>query len=191
MTVNHSFPEHIHDYAHDRWSLRRYEISLAFLEKHLEKGSVILDLGTVNGLGNFIAENGFKVINTKGEDFDLVHLFFNMGYSTKQFDAVTSFEVFEHLINPLGILTSLPADRLITSVPLRLWFAKSFKNKTNPAGWHFHEFEPWQFDWLLEKAGWEIIDRQYHTAPTFTLGFRSVLRWITPRLYFVYAERKI
>jgi hypothetical protein len=87
------------------------------------------------------------------------------------------------------VLRNLPAKKLVASIPLRLWFAKSFKNKTNPAGWHFHEMEQWQFDWMLEKAGWKIIARETHTSPTFTLGFRSILRWITPRIYLVYAER--
>jgi hypothetical protein len=25
---------------------------------------------------------------------------------------------------------------------------------------HYHEFEDWQLDWLLEKTGWKIIDSQ-------------------------------
>jgi hypothetical protein len=191
MTVNREFPIHAHDFAHDRWSIRRYKITLAFLEKYIPKGSSILDLGTTNGLGNFMAANGFKVHNTHGQDFDTIEIHECMMPESEEaiYYAVTSFEIFEHLINPLGILTSLPADRLVASVPLRLWFAKSFKNKTNPAGWHFHEFEKWQFDWLLEKAGWKILARETHTSPTFRLGFRSILRWITPRIYLVYAER--
>ena len=42
------------------------------------------------------------------------------------------------------------------SVPLRLWFANAYRNKSDQRDQHFHEFEDWQFDWLLEKAGWKI-----------------------------------
>jgi hypothetical protein len=28
---------------------------------------------------------------------------------------------------------------------------------------HYHEFEDWQLDWLLEKTGWKIIDSQKWT----------------------------
>ena len=39
-------------------------------------------------------------------------------------------------------------------VPLNLWFASAYRNKTDLWDRHYHEFEDWQFDWLLEKAGW-------------------------------------
>ena len=29
---------------------------------------------------------------------------------------------------------------------------------------HYHEFEDWQLDWLLEKAGYKIIDRVKFTS---------------------------
>ena len=54
---------------------------------------------------------------------------------------------------------------------------------------HFHEFEDWQFDWLLEKAGWTIKDSAKWTNPTKKLGFRPLLRFFTNRYYIVYAER--
>ena len=44
-------------------------------------------------------------------------------------------------------------------------------------------------DWLLEKAGWKIMDRQKWTNPTKKIGIRPMLRWFTPRYYIVYAER--
>ena len=55
---------------------------------------------------------------------------------------------------------------------------------------HFHEFEDWQFDWLLEKAGWKIKDSMKWKAVTKQIGIRPLLRRITPRYYMVYAERK-
>ena len=55
---------------------------------------------------------------------------------------------------------------------------------------HFHEFEDWQFDWLLEKAGWTIIDSQKWISKVKINGIRPLLRNYTPRYYAVYAERK-
>ena len=54
---------------------------------------------------------------------------------------------------------------------------------------HYHEFEDWQFDWLLEKAGWNIKKRQKWTSPISKIGIRPILRKFTPRYYAVYAEK--
>ena len=68
--------------------------------------------------------------------------------------------------------------------------AKAYRNYKDPRDCHYHEFEDWQFDWLLEKAGWEIKARKKWTNPTNKIGFRPILRWFTPRYYIVYAEKK-
>jgi hypothetical protein len=184
--MENKIESHIHDFAKDRWSIRRYLLTVRFLLKHVPRGT-ILDLGTENGLGNFMKEYGYKVTNTNGEDFDFQQNFLGDYICL---DAITAFEIFEHLLNPFAVLRALPGNKLVCSVPLRLWFAPAFKNKTNKAGWHFHEFEQWQFFWLLEKAGWTVVDWEKHTSPTFTLGIRSIFRWFTPRFLFVYAIRK-
>jgi hypothetical protein len=54
---------------------------------------------------------------------------------------------------------------------------------------HYHEFEDWQLDWLLEKTGWKITAREKFTHPVKKLGFRPLLRYFTPRYYIVCAER--
>jgi hypothetical protein len=54
---------------------------------------------------------------------------------------------------------------------------------------HYHEFEDWQLDWLLEKTGWKIIDRMKFTHPVKKLVFVPLLRWFTNRYYLVYAEK--
>jgi len=182
-------PVHAHDFANDRWSIRRFNITLAFLEKHIPGGSTILDLGTVNGLGNFLASKGYKVTNTQGEDFDYIRPLDLWPYG--RHDAITAFEIFEHLIDPFCLLRSLPDRRLVASVPLRLWFTPAYRGRDgNLAGRHYHEFEDWQFLWLLDKAGWRVVDSIKITSPSFTLGLRTLLRWATPRYLFVYAEKK-
>ena len=78
----------------------------------------------------------------------------------------------------------------MASVPLKLWFSAAYRSKTDPWDRHYHEFEDWQFDWLFEKAGWEIKKREKFTNPVKKIGFRPLLRMFTPRYYLVYAERK-
>ena len=81
-------------------------------------------------------------------------------------------------------------ETFIASIPLKLWFTKAYRNKKDLKDCHYHEFESWQFDWLLEKSGWRIISRKKWTNPRpFKLGFRPILRLFTPRYYIVYAER--
>jgi hypothetical protein len=131
-------------------------------------------------------KRGYTVTNTDGEDLDnnytnAVHFKGNV---------VTAFEIFEHLLAPLNLLSELKADKLVTSIPLRLWFSPAYRSKTDPWDRHYHEFEDWQFDWLLEKAGWEIKDQLKWTHPVKKLGIRPILRLFTPRYYIVYAERK-
>ena len=53
-----------------------------------------------------------------------------------------------------------------------------------------HLLAPLHLDWLLEKAGWKIQDRQKWTNPVKKFGIRPFLRLFTPRYYIVYATRK-
>jgi hypothetical protein len=179
--MREAFPQGSTDFPRDRWHLRRYELTMIFLRRHVPAGSVIFDLGTPNAMSVIMAEHGYKVFNTMGEDLDLEC------FQLLDADCTSAFEILEHLVNPFELLRKLPSKRLVASVPLRLWFAKAYN--ASPQDRHFHEFEPWQFDWLLEKAGWKIMARELHTSPTYRLGLRSILRWIYPRWYFVYCER--
>ena len=128
---------------------------------------------------------GFKVENTTGEDLDE-----NVTtIETSNADVITAFEIFEHLLSPYTVLKSIKAKKLVASVPLKLWFAPAYRSKTDTWDRHYHEFEDWQFDWLLEKAGWKIKAREKWTNPTKKLGIRPILRRFTPRYYIVYAEK--
>lgn len=164
---------------------KRFKHTLDFLQKHVSKDQSILDLGVKNPFSSIMLDNGYKVANTKGEDLDLD---FSSVINTDA-EVVTAFEIFEHLIAPFNILRHIKSDKLVASIPLRLWFSPAYKSKTDKWDRHFHEFEDWQFDWLLEKAGWEIKDRAKWTNPVKKIGFRPLLRSFTPRYYIVYAER--
>ncbi len=164
---------------------KRYNHTLEFLQKVLPAPATILDLGTRNVFSEIMEEHGYTVYNTEGEDLDL------NPESVKKYnvDAVTAFEIFEHLVAPFNILREINSAKLITTIPLNLWFAKAYQSKEDEWDRHFHEFEDWQFDWLLKKAGWQIKETKKWTSPINKIGFRPVLRKYTPRYYAVYAEK--
>lgn len=164
---------------------KRYKHTFRFLQNNIPPESQILDLGVKNPFSEILLENGFKVTNTQGEDLDLD----TSAVTSDAYDVVTAFEIFEHLVSPFNVLKDIKATKLIASVPLKLWFASAYRSKEDERDRHYHEFEDWQFDWLLEKAGWKIKKREKFTNPVKKVGIRPILRRFTPRYYLVYAER--
>ncbi|RRO16401.1 methyltransferase [Flavobacteriaceae bacterium 14752] len=165
---------------------KRYKHTLEFLNTNIPSQSHILDLGVKNPFSEIMQKDGYKVENTTGEDLDEDFLVVKQSNA----EVVTAFEIFEHLVSPYNILKTIKAKHLVASVPLNLWFAKAYRSKTDKWDRHYHEFEDWQFDWLLEKAGWQIQQRAKFTNPVNKIGFRPILRYFTPRYYLVYAIRK-
>ena len=165
---------------------KRYKITLDFVQQHISKNEKILDLGVKNPLSDLLKSNGFSVSNTNGEDLDLDC----SCVQNSSAEVVTAFEILEHLVAPFGVLKEIKAKKLIASIPLSLWFASAYRSQTDLRDRHFHEFEDWQFDWLLEKAGWQIVARKKWTNPTKKIGIRPIFRYFTPRYYIIYAERK-
>lgn len=165
----------------------RYRRTLHFLEATLRPPARILDLGTRNPFSEILERQGFEVHNTAPDaDLDLQpevvqHV---------EADVVTAFEIFEHLVAPFNVLRAITAPRLFASVPLSVWFDTAYRNPNDPWDCHYHEFEDWQFDWLLDKAGWRILRREKWNGPTPQIGFRPLLRRLTPRYYIVEAVRK-
>ena len=170
----------------DPVTARRFERTVAFLRASLPPPARLLDLGPPNPLGARLQQEGYNVANTEG-DLDVAY----EQVRTVRADAVTAFEIFEHLVAPFNVLRALPAERLFATVPLRLWFASAYRNPDDPWDRHFHEFEPWQFDWLLDKAGWEVerTERWRSGTPGLPLGVRPLLRHVVPRWYVVEAVR--
>ncbi|WP_298502078.1 methyltransferase [uncultured Maribacter sp.] len=164
---------------------KRFKHTLTFLEKHISTNESILDLGVENPFSKIMIENGYSVENTKGEDLDVDF----SALTASKAEVVTAFEIFEHLLNPLTILKEIKANKIVASIPMRLWFSPAYQSKTDPWDRHYHEFEDWQFNWLLEKAGWQIKDSAKWTNPVKKIGIRPLLRYFTPRYYIVYAEK--
>jgi hypothetical protein len=164
---------------------RRFRITLEFLKKHIKTSETILDLGVPNPFSKIMTENDYVVKNTKGEDLDNNQ----SELQNEEYSVFTAFEIFEHLLNPYTILENVKCDKILVSIPMRLWFSSAYRSKTDKWDRHYHEFEDWQLDWLLEKTGFKIIDSVKFSHPVKKIGFRPLLRFFTPRYYLVYAEK--
>ena len=164
---------------------KRFKLTAEFLLKHISTDSKILDLGVENPFTKIMKQHDFDIENTQGEDLDID----TSTIENSNANVITAFEIFEHLLSPFTVLKSIKASKIVASVPLKLWFSSAYRSKTDKWDRHYHEFEDWQFDWLLEKAGWKILDRKKWTNPTKKIGIRPILRWFTPRYYIVYSER--
>ena len=169
-----------------KYPYKRYQRTLQFLQEVEPPPRSILDLGVENPFTGILRKEGYEVENTQGEDLDVDFS------SVRSSDAeiVTAFEIFEHLVAPFNVLRQIKANRLVASIPLRLWFSSAYRNPNDPWDNHYHEFEDWQFDWLLEKAGWKVIKCDKWTNPVKKVGIRPVLRYFTPRYYIVHAVKQ-
>ncbi len=168
-----------------QYPYKRYYRTLQFLQEVEPPPKSILDLGVENPFTGILRKEGYEVENTQGEDLDVD--FSNVRSSDAEI--VTAFEIFEHLVAPFNVLRQIKANRLVASIPLRLWFSSAYRNTKDPWDNHYHEFEDWQFDWLLEKAGWKIIKTDKWANPVKKVGIRPVLRYFTPRYYIVHAVK--
>lgn len=164
----------------------RYIKTLQFIEKFSTKNDQILDLGTENLFSTKLKSVGYNIENTSGQDFDLDYKV----HSNNIADVTFALEILEHLVSPFPLLTNLESKKLIATVPLRLWFDTAYRHPENEWDWHYHEFECWQFDWLLRKSGWNIVYTEKWNSPLAKIGVRPAIRALTPRYYAVYAERK-
>lgn len=166
---------------------RRFQKTLDFLQSSVSPPQKILDLGTSNPFTEVMKNAGYEVDNTPlNLDLDIDVSVVETG----EYDVVTAFEIFEHLVAPFNVLRAIKAKYLVASVPLKLWFANAYWNESDPWDRHYHEFEPRQLDMVLEKAGWSILKSEKWTSPVNKLGFRPLLRKVTPRYYIVFCERK-
>lgn len=165
---------------------RRFLKTIEFMGALDLKGKKILNLGPDNPLSQMLVKEGYDIENTAiGQDLDLD---FEVVKNPK-YEAVIAFEILEHLVSPFPLLKAIAGKQLVISVPLALWFSTAYWDNKDPYNCHYHEFEPRQMKMLLKKAGWNVLKEEKQTSPTRKIGFRPLLRWITPRHYYVYSER--
>ena len=183
LIINIQFFKHL---MYKNLPIKRYKKTLEFLKSVLPAPAVLLDLGVRNPFTEILENNGYTVYNTEGQDLDI----FPETVKHYKVDAVCAFEILEHLVSPFTVLNNIESKKLIATVPLNLWFAKAYRSNTDMWDRHFHEFEDWQFDWLVQKSGWDIKKRDKWTSPIKKIGFRPILRQFTPRYYAIYAEKQ-
>ena len=106
---------------------KRFNITLDFLKKHIKTSETIFDLGVPNPFSKIMVDNGYTVINTKGEDIDNDQ----SALQNENYAVFTGFEIFEHLLNPYTVLQNVKADKILISIPLRLWFSPAYRSKTD------------------------------------------------------------
>ena len=90
----------------------------------------------------------------------------------------------EHLVSPFPLLKDIKANKLVVSIPLRLWFIGI--RAQNRYDRHY-TIEDWQFDWLLENQAGKLSPARIYQSgknrpPTLAAFIHS-------RYYLVYAER--
>lgn len=165
----------------------RFDKTTAFMRASMPPPARVLDLGVHNPMSEAMERVGYEVLNTQGDlddDYDQVR--------GSEVEAVTAFEILEHLVGPLNVLRAIEAPRLFATVPLALPLVRAYQNPDDAWDRHYHEFEPWQFDWLLEKAGWTTLRAELwknpHSGGFF--GVRPLIRRFHPRWYAVEAIRK-
>lgn len=161
---------------------KRHQITTKFLEKHISKDQLILDLGVERGLSYYLKQIGFTIEKTNC-DLDIEYEF------VKHYNVITAFEIFEHMFAPFNLLNTA-SGKLVASVPLRLWFAREHWDDNDPLRCHYHEFSKRQFNLLLNRTNWEIKDSlSFNAINSYKIGIRPLLRSLYPRYYIVYAEK--
>ena len=166
--------------AENRW---RYAVTLSFIAQCIEArpspDSMALDIGERNPLTEEIEKLlGLELHSTEG-DLDEVQI-------PGQYDYVFSFEVLEHLFNPLWHMKQIrrclnPGGRVFLSTPVGkphfLWSLH-----------HFHELHPREFRSLIECAGLRIETlRTARIRPWYFYfsGIRPFARLFYERIFLV------
>lgn len=171
--------------------IQRVKKTLKLVERFIPVTARIYDMGNKSELSSLMGET-YRVINNSGDvDFDFLQEEIKT-LSLPDFEGeeliTTSFEVFEHLLNPFTVLRSIQSKHLLCTVPLKVWFSPAYWGK-DERDRHFHEFEQRQFLWLLDKTGWKVIEKGKWRVQR-GIGIRPILRLFWPSYLWVYCERK-
>jgi len=141
----------------------------------LDRGASVLDIGCGIGYGADLLARGRKVTaleidaealeyarkhyrrpKYKAADLSKPYAFDRL----ERFDAATAFEIIEHLQAPLEMLTNIPAETLLASVPNETYFPHGGNIK-----FHFRHYTEGEFRALLEAAGWRIVEMMHQEGP--------------------------
>jgi SAM-dependent methyltransferase len=185
----------------------------SFLRKHLKTDARVLDIGCGNGrfLQYLGAKRNFELhgIERKGNSALrasqiagirlLVGSLKQNTYPSDYFDAITLFQVFEHLDNPAEILQIIqkilkPGGILIMSFPnIISWQARWFKGDwlhLDPPR-HLFYFKPVDFIALMQLRGFELVHENYLSFEQNPYSLvQSILNKVSPRRELLYEYLK-
>ena len=169
---------------------KRFRKTLRLLDEKYPSGMgddlLLYDLGCRTEMSRLMAKKYFVLNNITDIDFDV-----DQDEITELSDdtqVTTSFEVFEHLLNPYAVLKAIKSEELLCSVPLRVWFSRAYW-RSDKRDRHFHEFERRQFLWLLDATGWDVLDSGVWYIGQ-GIGIRPFLRLFFPSYFWVHAKRR-
>jgi len=161
----------------------RWDRTLDLMKRFALPGT-ILDLGLANEMSANLRKEGYMIYNL---DIDLNNEYLKLKH--QDVNTVTAFEVLEHILTPYEVLKSLNTNRVIITVPLKVWFSSAYWGK-HDYDVHFHEFEPKQLLHLCTKAGYKVIYQEKWKYDNFVeLGVRPILRHIWPSWMAVVLEK--
>ena len=164
-----------------RGARRRFRVTLDFIDVLPQPA---LDMGPPNALAHDMQRRfGVELENTGAHDLDREPI---AAVRAGPFAAITSFEVLEHVMNPLFVLDGCRAvlqrhGVLYVSVPRRHPWEWLFGKSPE----HFHEFARDELVWLLDKAGFEVEKLEMHNTSELGMGVRPVLRRLFRNLILV------
>lgn len=152
------------DYGNIKADYDRYDLTLKRLPNELAGRA--LDLGIANPFTPLLqkAYSQLEITNTEASlDFDIDAL----PFAERSFDVVFSFEVIEHLINPLWNLLECrrvlnDEGKLFMTTPVGVFPAKMWLDT------HFHELDAKRIKILAERAGFKLcrIER-FNKSPLY------------------------
>lgn len=172
-----------HAYRHGRV---RCNATIKFMEKHHIRPKAIMDVAGPSVVGRWIAEYFSAELNQTYGDLDMVWACPNL----EECDTILMLEVLEHIANPLWFFHTLHS-RMTTQNMVVSWPCRNSLLWTDI---HFHEMRLDRFEWLMDKAGFEIVAYKLRWQPnpihTLFLGIRPFFRFFLNFHYIALVKKK-
>ena len=153
--------------------VERWKQTIKWLSKFNIKGNCI-DLGDLTDMTKLIESTFGVTVENTDHDLDYPYVY------KKKYNNVFMFEIIEHLVSPLVCLESIKKHLYtdgIIFISTPIFRPKWMRNKKL----HFHEFNLNELEHLVQKAGFEILDKKIINPTKFRYaftGFRPLIRWL-------------
>jgi SAM-dependent methyltransferase len=157
------------------WYRARAELLRTALERYVDDGSRILDVGSADGPSvGWLRHRGWRVgldLDPRGLDKgDVCGSAMRLPFGSASFDVVAAFDVVEHCDPEAEALAELhrvlaPGGRLLMSVPAYQWAWTSFDEQNH----HHRRYTRKRAITAVEQQGFEVLRATYAFAGTFPL----------------------